>query len=560
MAEWLTFEVAILLMYTGIVPSLVNVYLLYEDWHKPGVLWFLVSMAVGGIWAFLFATFTLVSSPGATLFLANFFWAIVPTAAVAMFLLAYEYVFKNTVSRAVIVLLFSPIVALFVLSWFNPADLVFTEAYFVDANGILHFPPFDGILKVLVTQVYGYLLVLLAAGMFVGEAMRTTGIRRRQAVYLLVLFSTLVLSTMVKVADLVPVYFDPTSMVYSFSGLLFAYSIKRHGLLKFAPVARERTFEEVNDAILVVDSNDVVVDTNESGRDLFGIGLLGSSLDDLLPAHEGETEDAITSIEIDRGDRTRYFSLRESPIRYGRGLAGKIIVLSEITAVKEREAELDLLKQVLSRIFRHNIRNNLTIIIGYAEFISERADDGIAELADAILEKAAHLTNQTEKARKLEEVFTWKTTVTRPLRETVEQALSTDPDTHRRANVHTTLGNESVEFHPKFDLAIRELVENAITHHDDESVPHIRIYTEDEDDDEITLVIEDDGPGIPQNEIDVLDAEEETNLQHGSGIGLWLVRWIVDRSNGELHPEATGNGTRIAIRLSKADPVIEAHD
>ena len=72
MAEWLTPLVAVVLMYTGVLPSLANVYLLYDERDNPGVLWFLVLMATAGIWALLFATFTLVRSPPLTLALAGF--------------------------------------------------------------------------------------------------------------------------------------------------------------------------------------------------------------------------------------------------------------------------------------------------------------------------------------------------------------------------------------------------------------------------------------------------------------------------------------------------------
>lgn len=85
-------------MLLGVVPSLGTIYYLYEDRYKPGVLWFLISMETGGLWALLAAMITLVPSPAITLVLANFFWAVVPTAAVSLFLLAYEFVFKNTVS------------------------------------------------------------------------------------------------------------------------------------------------------------------------------------------------------------------------------------------------------------------------------------------------------------------------------------------------------------------------------------------------------------------------------------------------------------------------------
>jgi hypothetical protein len=53
MLSWLTPKVAFVLMISGVIPSLANIYLLWDDRRKPGVIWFILSMATGGAWAFL---------------------------------------------------------------------------------------------------------------------------------------------------------------------------------------------------------------------------------------------------------------------------------------------------------------------------------------------------------------------------------------------------------------------------------------------------------------------------------------------------------------------------
>jgi len=62
------------------------------------------------------------------------------------------------------------------------------------------------------------------------------------------------------------------------------------------------------------------------------------------------------------------------------------------------------------------------------------------------------------------------------------------------------------------------------------------------------VVISDDGPGIPDEELDSLAAGTETDLQHGRGLGLWQLKWGVDALNGELTFE-TEDGTTIRITL-----------
>ncbi|WP_410766773.1 histidine kinase N-terminal 7TM domain-containing protein [Haloferax sp. DFSO60] len=552
MEQWLTPEIAILLMYLGVAPSIAICYFVWDDRRKPGVLWFIMSMATGGAWAFLFATFTLVKDPGITLALANFFWVMIPTAAATMFLLAYEFVFKHNVSRRVAAVVFFPIVVLFVLSWFNPDNLVFTPEYHVGADGFLYFPNFGGPVKIFVTKIYGYLLVFLAAGMFVGEMLRTNGVHRRQTLYLLVIFSMLILSTMVKVAGLVPVYFDPTSVVYSLSGVLFAFSITKHGLMKFVPVAREQTFQEVSDAIFVIDTEGTVVDLNHAATGLFGRKIIGLQIADVLCGYVTTTEGGSTrTLEIEHNDEMRYFSMQTSTMAYGRGLEGEILVLSEITALKKRESELDLLKQILSRVFRHNIRNDLNVIAGHAQIIRDTGDSDIAAWATRIHERSMKIVNQAEKAGKIESVFSYDGTIQRSLKDFVEKAADNYP-TDRMGRIMFDVADIPVDVHPRFDLAVQELIDNALTHHTGPAAPNIAVFTE-ETDTSVTLVVKDDGPGLPPGEINVLKAGEETNLKHGSGIGLWLVHWIVIRSNGELLANVTDSGSRVCIRLPKPE-------
>jgi PAS domain S-box-containing protein len=526
--------------------------MLWEDRYELGVLWFIVSMITGGLWALLYTSFTVVPSPEATLALANFFWPLVPTAALTMFFLAYEFVFKQPIPRTTVAVLSSPIVLLFVLSWTNPHDLVFTAGYYVGQDGYLYFPNFDGPLKILVTQLYGYLLVFLASGMFVGEAMRTDGVRRKRVLYLLFIFSILVLSTMIKVAGLVPVFFDPTSVVYSASGLMFAYSINRHGLFKCNSIGREQTFEEVNDAIVVVDSDDVVIDVNQRGYELFGYDVTTERVDRLIPEYDpDDTDTEIQSVRFGGDDEeARYFHCKASPVRYGRRSEGKIIILNDVTEIREKEQDLNLLVQIFSRVYRHNMRNDFNVIQGYADMLERESSGEIAQMASRIDDKADRLLQQATKARQIEGVFTSTETVSRSLREMVEEVRSsfeTRPDVVFAVSVHDV----DVEVNPRFDLALRELVHNAITHHQGEGTVEIEIHSE-QTERNVHLAVTDNGNGIPEYELSVLRAAEETDLRHSSGIGLWLVRALVTRSRGELTVDSTDSGTSIRIQLPKS--------
>jgi K+-sensing histidine kinase KdpD len=65
----------------------------------------------------------------------------------------------------------------------------------------------------------------------------------------------------------------------------------------------------------------------------------------------------------------------------------------------------------------------------------------------------------------------------------------------------------------------------------------------------VCLDIADNGPGIPETEREVLTRGTETQLVHGSGIGLWIIHWVVTRYGGELSFEEREDGGSV-VRLS----------
>lgn len=70
--------------------------------------------------------------------------------------------------------------------------------------------------------------------------------------------------------------------------------------------------------------------------------------------------------------------------------------------------------------------------------------------------------------------------------------------------------------------------------------------------DDRRITIRDDGPGLPNDERQVLSGGYETPLEHGSGSGLFLVYWIVSMLEGDIDVESSDGGTVIDLRLSAA--------
>ncbi|OYR82678.1 hypothetical protein DJ71_11565, partial [Halorubrum sp. E3] len=69
------------------------------------------------------------------------------------------------------------------------------------------------------------------------------------------------------------------------------------------------------------------------------------------------------------------------------------------------------------------------------------------------------------------------------------------------------------------------------------------------------LTVEDDGPGIPDHEVDAVESGRETALEHGSGLGLWVVAWGAAAVGADVeYADREPRGTRVTVSV----PVVAA--
>ena len=106
---------------------------------------------------------------------------------------------------------------------------------------------------------------------------------------------------------------------------------------------------------------------------------------------------------------------------------------------------------------------------------------------------------------------------------------------------------ESVQF------PIREILENATQHFDGPLHECEVTIAIDVDENVVQLEIDDNGPGIPTEELQSIQQNEETRLVHTNGVGLWLVTWLTDVHNGTVEYQSDPEtGTTVCLRFDAA--------
>jgi signal transduction histidine kinase len=343
----------------------------------------------------------------------------------------------------------------------------------------------------------------------------------------------------------------------------FGLAATRLSLFASVPVAeaigRDRLVTEMVDPVVVVNADERVVDLNDAAERLLEADLeavVGTSLAALLdveaPVVEGET------VTLEAEDGTHTFEVARTPVTYDGRLVGHALVLSDVTDRRTRRQRLE----VLNRVLRHNLRNDMTAVMGYADLLADE-DGADGDLLERIHETADALTALGDKAREIERIMaaSAETSAETDFARIAQYVAAEARKRYPAADIDVSLEGETVVAAPDEVCwpVVWNLVENAVEHNDTED-PTVDIAVRPAGD-RAELVVLDDGPGLPENERRAVIEGEEEPLSHGSGLGLWAVKWGTTRVGGEVtFADAEPRGTRVTVRLPLADATRAATD
>lgn len=238
--------------------------------------------------------------------------------------------------------------------------------------------------------------------------------------------------------------------------------------------------------------------------------------------------------------------------------AGLIFVLTRrsrraIEVRNERLEMLDAERGLLHRVFRHNLRQDLNVILGYGAIIFENIQGGELEPdCRKLLARIEQIERYQRKIVKIEQILDSSTAcrridLGRMVREnSLVQQLQAADDVSISLEVPKGLEALGV---PGVVEGFHEVVENGVEHNDSEE-PELTITFEEGATGLIELVVADNGPGISEYEAYALESMNEEDLSHSSGLGLWLAKLSCTVSGGDLRiGDEANDGTRVCLAL-----------
>ncbi len=442
--------------------------------------------------------------------------------------------------------------------WTNPAHGLFWESVAVEqVSGASTLEVVRGPL-LWVNLLYSYLLVAVAWGVFANVVLNAGPIYRNQA--LLMLFGGIIptaLNVMFNFGiGLFPAV-DLTSSALAVSGAAFALALFRYDLLGLTPAAYRSVPDLFEDGVLVFDEQQRLVETNDHAEEILGttleIGMVTADVfDEPLETLDGTV---LTAGETN----TRMYTVRCAPLHDQRQDAvGHAVVMREVTELKEHQQRLS----VTNRVLRHNLRNELNIILGVAEQIDATAtSEQTQEAFERLRAAATRLDDVGEKARHIQSSLSIdeESLLVVDAIPTVENVI----EQYQREYPDAEITVEKPERTPvlaagtgSLETVVRNLVENALEHNDsDQPTVEMTVSTHD---DTVVLQVADNGPGIPPEEYEVLGEPTETQLQHGSSLGLWLTYWLVTAMDGDIEFETNEpRGAVVTLRLQAPENSVE---
>lgn len=216
-------------------------------------------------------------------------------------------------------------------------------------------------------------------------------------------------------------------------------------------------------------------------------------------------------------------------------------VLGEITDITDYK-HTDRRASLFYRLLRHNLRNKIIVITRHADHMSDVAESSIIQESGTKIEAAATNLNQiAESMKQIETTLTWQRTnrTTQQAAKAVKDTVADLRETYPTASISVFKNVELwIPVSNAFHYALSHAIENAIVHAESpEPTVDITINTS-PNTGRVEIRIDDEGPPIPDAELDALDEQAKTTpTHHGSGCGLFVMKWCIETLGGELRIE-----------------------
>ena len=303
----------------------------------------------------------------------------------------------------------------------------------------------------------------------------------------------------------------------------------------------EKILNNISPAIITFNHEGVIVSCNQSAKRLFGLSNknkgnsvwnLLSQYPELKKAVEQMIESGIRKTEVreEIGGSEKFLAVE---LIVSPEISDRILIVEDVTdLVKAQKAQA--WKEVARRI-AHEIKNPLTPITLNAERIRRQFRKGNPQIEEIIDKAVDSILAEVEVIKRLIDEFRRFARLPLPEKKITdinELIRSTIEPYENKIKINFNL--EDIPQIPVDRSLMREVFTNLIDNSIEAGATEFNVSTTTRDG-KVFIVFRDDGPGIPEEIADKLFAPYVSTKEEGWGLGLSIVKKIVEDHGGKIY-------------------------
>lgn len=219
--------------------------------------------------------------------------------------------------------------------------------------------------------------------------------------------------------------------------------------------------------------------------------------------------------------------------------------------LRRSNRQYSLRNAVLHRVLRHNLRNDMTVVLCLLDELEAETDPEQQETVAQIRRKVENLVDLTDKARQVNITVSEPGPPSKPIDivTLIDRRISRLTAEYPSVDIETDLPERAfARTSGEFGLVLDNVIQSASRRTEDVELT-VALSTNGKT---VELRIEDHDSAIPDPDLAAIASGSETDLEHGFGMELWLVYWLVEANGGHIEVETATEPRSLTIFLDRA--------
>ncbi len=258
---------------------------------------------------------------------------------------------KDSIKKSTFMLLNIVPVIILIMNYTNDFHYMFYKKLYMNTDGIF---PIVELIKgpwYWVNIAYTYAVMAIGLIIFISAYFKAVSIIRKQILLLIIAWVIPWISDIVYMMHLIPFDVDLCPLAFSFSGMISSFAILKFKLIKLTPIALEKVFSNMLDGVIILDSENNIVNFNNSSKNIISelrdIEPGDQKIDDVLKEYKtilkavNSASYNESSISIKNKDQLRYYNMNINNVYEKTDeVIGRILTFNDITEMELQRKKL----------------------------------------------------------------------------------------------------------------------------------------------------------------------------------------------------------------------------